>query len=64
MGSPRNSVRAPYNMHSKLIIFRKSRSDIPMERSMASSRLRSLILVEMVLNTLATAISEIIATNT
>ena len=31
---------------------------------MASSRLRSLILVEMVLNTLATAISEIIATNT
>ena len=31
---------------------------------MASSRLRSLILVEMVLNTLAAAISEIIITKT
>lgn len=62
IGSPNSNVRSPYRAHSKRIILSKSWSDMPTERSMASSRLRNLIFVEIVLNTFAIAINVIIMT--
>ena len=63
-GRPYSKVRIPYSRHSKRIIRPNSLSPIPTERSMASSRLRSLTLVDMVLNTFTVAISDIMTMKT
>ena len=58
-GKPRSSALEPYSRHSQFIILRKPSCVMPTDFSMANSRRRRLIFVEIVLNTLAAAIREI-----
>ena len=51
-GKPRSSALEPYSRHSQFIILRKPFCVMPTDFSMANSRRRRLIFVEIVLNTL------------